>query len=594
MITSRICGIQNSAYRVSSDPIFWRLEEMLYRWVFNHQKPGTQYARLQQDLNVSSLLMELLLVRNLDSMDKIEAFLNPELSQLHDPYLLAGMERAVERIIHALREGENILIYGDYDVDGITGVSLLYDAFFKLGGKVSFYIPNRVSEGYGLSEESIKMALRKKVDLIITVDCGVTAVNETKLAVSHGIDVVICDHHVPAEILPEAYAILNPKLNTSRYPFKELAGVGVAFKLLQALFLTLGYTIEDLIPYLDLVALGTAADIVPLLDENRILVSYGLERINKNPREGIFALMESSSLLGREITVSQIIYVLAPRLNAVGRMSNAKKAVHLLTSSNIQQARNIANVLEKENKIRRGVDDLTCQEATELIENDPVVGNAKILILAKENWHPGVIGIVASRIMEKYNRPTILISISEGSGKGSARSTLNFDIYEALLKNSDLLENFGGHKHAAGLTIKQNNVEIFKMRLEEYAEKLLSDEDFHPTLEVYSEIKLKNVDAELLKWLKRLAPYGPHNRRPIFVTRNLTIVGNSEIVGDNHLRLKVRQDGIVIDAIGYRLGKIQPMLNKKDQKIDAAYVIEENTWNGCTTIQMHIKDIDLL
>jgi single-stranded-DNA-specific exonuclease len=567
---------------------------MFYRWVFNEQKPGPEYSHLQKELSVSPLLLELLLDRKLDSVDKIESFFNPDLSQLHDPYLFSGMSRAVQRIIDALREGENILIYGDYDVDGITGVSLLYEAFFKLGGKVSFHIPNRITEGYGLSAESIKMAMRRNTDLIITVDCGVTAVKETKIANENGIDVIICDHHVAGDTLPDAFAIINPKVKGSKYPFTELAGVGVAFKLLQGLFLELGYTTNDLIPYLDLVALGTAADIVPLLDENRILVSNGLERINKNPREGIFALIESSSLLGREITVSQIIYVLAPRLNAVGRMSTAKKAVHLLTSSNTQQARNIASVLEKENKLRRGVDDITCQEATEIIESDSLLREAKILVLAKQDWHPGVIGIVASRIVEKYNRPTILISISDGMGKGSARSTLNFDMYDALLKSSDLLENFGGHKFAAGLTIPEGNIKLFRRKMEEISEVMLSGEDFYPTLDVYSELNLKHLDAELLKWLNRFAPYGPQNKRPIFVSRNLSIVGHSEIVGDNHLRLKVRQDGIVIDAIGYRLGKIQPLLNKKNQKIDTAYVIEENTWNGCTTVQMHIRDIDLV
>jgi single-stranded-DNA-specific exonuclease len=567
---------------------------MYYRWVYDRQKPGAQYSILQKELNFSSLLLKLLFDRKLDTRAKVESFFNPDLSQLHDPFLFSDTAQAVKRVIDALREGEDILIYGDYDVDGITGVSLLYDAFFKLGGKVSFYIPNRVTEGYGLSDDSIKMALRKKVGLIITVDCGVTAVAEIESANRNDIDVIICDHHVPGERLPDAYAILNPKLRDSQYPFKDLAGVGVAFKLLQALFIELGYTSDALMPYLELVALGTAADIVPLLDENRVFVSLGLQRINKNPRDGIFALLESSSLLGREVTVAQIVYVLAPRLNAVGRMSNAKKAVHLLTSSNIQQARNIARVLEMENKARRDVDDITCQEAQEMIENDKLFHDAKIIILAKKDWHPGVIGIVASRIMEKYNRPTILISISAGLGKGSARSTLNFDIYNALLESSELLENFGGHKYAAGLTIKEDNIALFRRKMLKISNNKLSDEDFYPTLNVCTEINLRHLDAELLKWLKRFAPYGPHNHRPIFVSRNMSIVGNSEIVGDNHLRLKVRQDGIVIDAIGYKMGSIQPLLSKRDQKINAAYVIEENTWNGCTTIQMQLKDVELL
>jgi len=567
---------------------------MLYRWILKHSADDNKISEILNHFNISPILASLLVDLSLETKDEIENFFNPQLSQLHDPFKMHNMDIAVNRIIEALRKGENMLVYGDYDVDGTTGVSILYEAIFKLGGKVSFYIPNRITDGYGLSMQGIKTAKERKTDLIITVDCGITAVEEVKFANECGLDVIICDHHEPSDSLPEAVAVLDPKIKECQYPFKELAGVGVAFKLLQALYSKLGYGIEELESYLDLVAVGTAADIVSLRDENRILVKYGLERLNKNPRNGLFALLESSSLLGREINVSLIVFVLAPRINAVGRMSNAKKAVHLLTSSSLQQARNIARILESENKIRRGIDDTTCQEAIKIIEENMDLEKEKIIVLAKNDWHPGVIGIVASRIMEKYNRPSILISLKDGLGKGSARSTLNFDIYEALYSVSDLLENFGGHKFAAGLTICEDNLDQFKEAINRISNEYITEEDLTPKLEIQREISLNDLDANFLKWLKLFAPYGPQNRRPVFLTRNIQIAGNASIVGNNHLKLKVKQDGIVIDAIAYNLGEIKYKLKSANQSIDSAFVIEENTWNGQTTIQMRIKDINIL
>jgi single-stranded-DNA-specific exonuclease len=507
---------------------------------------------------------------------------------------MRDMEKAVTRITTALRVGENILIYGDYDVDGTTGVSILYEALFKLGGKVSFYIPNRMTEGYGLSLEGINYAVSRKIGMILTVDCGITAVKEVDYANSKGIDIIVCDHHEPAEEIPNAYAVLDPKLKDCPYPFKELAGVGVAFKLLQALYLSLGYNLSDLKEFLDLVAIGTAADIVPLLDENRILVKFGLEQINEEPRNGVFALLESSSLLGRVLDVSLIIFVLAPRINAVGRMTTANKAVHLLTSSSLQQSRNIAGILESENKMRRGIDETTCLEAISLAEDQIAKDQAKVLVLAKDGWHPGVIGIVASRIMEKFNRPTILISLKEGMGKGSARSTSNFDIYSALKGIEHVLENFGGHKYAAGLTVQESNIEFLRQEMQKITEDLISKEDLIPTLNCQSEISLKVLDASFLKWLKQFAPYGPHNMRPVFVTRDVEIVGDIQVVGGNHLKFKVKNDGIVIDAIAFNFAEIREKMKPSRQHIDAAFVIEENTWNGRTTIQMRIKDLNLV
>jgi single-stranded-DNA-specific exonuclease len=567
---------------------------MLYRWIFKKTAPAQDVARLQNEYTIHPVIAQIFLDRNLETPEKIDAFLNPDLSSLHDPFLMQDMDKAINRIIDALREGEDILIYGDYDVDGITGVSILYDALFHLGGKVSFYIPNRMTDGYGLSPQGIDVAIRRRVKLIVTIDCGITAVDEVEYARENGVDVIVCDHHEPADKIPNAYAVLDPKLKECGYPFKELAGVGVGFKVIQALYQTLDYDPAELGKYLDLVAIGTAADIVPLMDENRILVRYGLERINSKPRNGIFALLESSSLLGREINVSLIVFVMAPRLNAVGRMSSAKKAVHLLTSTSLQQARNIARILETENRMRRNIDDITCQQAIELVESSCELDESRILVLAQEDWHPGVIGIVASRIMEKFNRPTILISIKDGVGKGSARSTLNFDMYAALNSVNHLLENFGGHKFAAGLTIRKENIAELREQLERISLEQIKSEAMIPSLDIESELAMRDIDAQFLKWLKRLSPYGPQNMRPVFVTRDVEIVGQISIVGNNHLKIKVKKDGIVIDAIAYNFGEAKYSMKPNKQRIDVAYVIEENTWNGQTTIQMRIKDINIL
>ncbi len=567
---------------------------MLYRWVFKNHTNIDKIAHLKSKLNINPTLAQLILDRNLSTVEEVDNFIKPSLSNLHDPFLFKDMDKAVSRLLTALREGENILIYGDYDVDGITSVSILYEALFELGGKVSFYIPNRISEGYGLSRKGIDAAKSRKVKLLITVDCGVTAVEEVQYANENNIDVIVSDHHEATKDIPPAIAVINPKLKSSKYPFKELAGVGVAFKLLQALYQRLGYNIDKLEHILDLVAVGTAADIVPLVDENRILVKFGLERLNTNSRNGLFALVESAALLGRELTVSTIVFVLAPRLNAVGRMSNAKKAVHLLTSKSLQQARNIAKILESENKLRRNIDEATCLEAFDLVDKQINQEDSKIIVLAKENWHPGVIGIVASRIMEKFNRPAVLISIKDGIGKGSARSALNFDIYKALNSVNYLLEDFGGHKFAAGLTIKEENINDLRTALEKLSNEELANEDMIPSMLVESEINLNEFDANFLKWLKYFAPYGPQNMTPVFVVRNLEVAGEVHVVGYNHLKMKVKQDGIVIDAIAYNFGEKISQFKKKNQKLDSAFVMEENTWNGQTTIQMRIKDFNLL
>jgi len=564
---------------------------MRYSWVLPERIKDKSKLNIYKKYNLHPILAEIIYKRKIDSPEKIEAYFSSSISHLYDPFLMADMEKAVNRIIKAMQVGENILIYGDYDVDGVTGVSILYDALFKLGGKVSFFIPSRFHEGYGLSIEGIKTAQKRNVSLIIAVDCGITAIEEIKYALDQNIDTIICDHHEPLKELPQAAAILDPKVKNAPYPFKELAGCGMAFKLLQALVKRLKLKEEFAAQYLDMVALGTAADIVQLVDENRVLVKKGLELIADKPRPGIFALLELSGMLEKDITVSSVVFTVAPRVNAVGRISNAKKAVHLLTTKSLQQARNIARILEKENQTRKSFDEQTFLEAQDMVDNDIDIENKRILVLAKDGWHPGVVGIVASRILEKYNRPAVLISLNNGMGRGSARSTSNFDIYAAFNKLQHLFTSYGGHQFAAGLTISEENVKALDIEINEYAEEYLRIEELVSKLDIDAVVSFDQFNASFFNGLKTLAPFGPGNMRPVFASYNLSVYGRPAIVGSNHLKIKFKQNSVVLDAIGYNLGDSIDMLKGAEDNIACAYVLEESRWSGQTTIQMIIKDI---
>ncbi|APF19352.1 single-stranded-DNA-specific exonuclease RecJ [Caldithrix abyssi DSM 13497] len=566
---------------------------MIYKWILPPPIAADKIDQIAREFDLPPIIARILIQRGIDSPQKVKKFYDMSLENLYDPFLLPGMEEAVDRIIRALREGENILIYGDYDVDGVTSVSILYDGLFYLGGKVSFFIPSRFREGYGVSVEGVKVAKEKGASLIITVDCGITAIDEVEFARELGIDVIICDHHQPSESIPQAVSVLNPKLPNSPYPYKELAGCGVAFKVLQALSQKLNIDPKFPNQYLDLVALGTAADIVQLLDENRIFMYQGLKMINQNPRPGLMALLESSGLLGRPLTVNAIVFVLAPRLNAVGRMSNAKKAVHLLTTRSFQQGRNIARILEYENRTRKDIDEITFEEALELIHDEIDLDSKRVLVLAKENWHTGVIGIVASRIMEKFNRPTILISIQNGVGKGSARSMGNFDIYEGFKKLKHLFINFGGHKFAAGITIAPENIPLLDREINMLSEEELDIDQLIPKLKIDAEITFDQLNAQFFSALSDMAPFGPGNMRPVFVSHDLKTYGSVSVVGNNHLKAKFKQKSIVLDAIGYNLGHLIDLINRPKGRISCAYVLEENRWNGRTAIQMRLKDIEV-
>lgn len=560
-------------------------------WEMVEQQDQRVVDQFSNTLNVSSIIANILLNRGITTFDAAKAFFRPSWENIHDPFLMADMDKASERVCHALYQKERIFIYGDYDVDGITSVSLMLLFFRSLGIEANYYIPDRLKEGYGLSVQGIQKAVDWGANLLITVDCGITASEEVAYATSLGVDVIVCDHHQPDNQLPDAVAVLDPKRSDCLYPFKELAGVGVAFKLVQAVSQQTG--LEDISwkNLVDLVALGSAADIVPLTDENRLYVSKGLELINQYPSTGVSALIQEAGLEGREIGTGQIVFMLAPRINAVGRMGDAERAVRMLVSNSAEEAKQIASVLESENNLRKSIDEETFKEAMAMIEEQGGPDSEMAVVLAKEGWHSGVIGIVASRIVERIYRPTIMIAIEDGVGKGSARSIPDFDVYSAIKKCESYLTAFGGHKYAAGLSIGTDQINDFRTAFKEVAESELGNSELIPKLHIDAEIHLDDITDKLVRILNQFAPFGPHNMRPVFMSRDLQVVGTPRIVGQNHLKLKVRQNTHVFDTIGFGLGHLIDRLETNGSGLYMAYVIETNTWNGQTKIQLRIKDL---
>ncbi len=564
---------------------------MNLKWVLLDNIEKEAIDNYAQQLNVPPIIAKILLNRGIDTFDKAKLFFRGKMENLYDPFLLADMEKAVERIARAIKQQEKILIYGDYDVDGITSVSMLYLVLKQLDADVCYYIPHRVQEGYGISTTGIDEAAKQNVNLIISVDCGVTAIKEVEYARQLNMDVIVSDHHEPGIQLPDAYAILNPKCENSNYPFQELAGVGVAFKLAQALIAAMKIDEDVIKEFVDLVAIGSAADIVPLIDENRIFVKEGLKRLNETNRPGLKALLKVAGLHNKTLGTGQIVFIIAPRINAVGRMGNAERAIELFTTQDKDRALEIANLFEVENRQRKNIDEETFKKAQHIVEENYNLADHYGLVLDQEGWHPGVIGIVASRVVEKYYRPTVMISIEDGVGKGSARSISGFDIYLALKQCEDLLIGYGGHKYAAGLTIERDNIEEFRTRFNEIASQHLDKELLAPKLRIEGEIRLSEINSRLYKFLRLLAPFGPQNMRPVFFSQKLQVVGTPSIVGNNHLKFKVRQDGIVMDAIGFNLGDLIYRIDPGVNNLDMAYVIEENTYLGRTTLQLRVKDL---
>ncbi|PWN05801.1 single-stranded-DNA-specific exonuclease RecJ [Rhodohalobacter mucosus] len=566
---------------------------MSFRWVYTEPGMERSVSEMASALNIPEQISRLLVLRGIDSFDEAKRFFRPESERLHDPFLMKDMEPAACRLSSAIRNSERIVIYGDYDVDGTTATSILYTFLKRFGLDVHYYIPHRFKEGYGINPDGIRFASDLNADLIVSVDCGITAIEEAKYASEKGIDLIICDHHTVGDELPDAVAVLDPKRPDCSYPFDGLSGAGVGFKLVQATVKKLG--LSDTLPYeyLDLVAISIASDIVPIVDENRILMRMGLNLINSEPRIGVRALLEKIRILPGTVSTSSIVFSVGPRINAAGRMGDATAAVELMIAEDHTSARRYAAELEEINIRRRTTDAETMEQATEMLESDFNLDELSTMVLHHPDWHLGVIGIVASRLVDSYYRPTIMLSTVEGKIKGSARSIKGFNIYDALKECEDLLEQFGGHEFAAGLTMDARNLDEFRERMNRIAGTRLSENDFLPELQIDSDLNLEEVDMKFWKLLSQFEPFGPGNMRPVFVSRGVCIESVPTIVGNGHLKMKVSQgDSGVLDAIGFNMHEYLPVLRQCDKsRVDIAYVLEENHWNGKRTIQMRIRDI---
>lgn len=566
---------------------------MPFRWVYPEPEGKESVRHMQEQLNIPTEIARLLVLRGISSFDDAKTFFRPEQEQLHDPFLMKDMEEGACRLSSAIRNSEKVLIYGDYDVDGTTATSILYTFLKRFGVEVDYYIPHRFKEGYGINPDGIRYAIREGADLIVSVDCGITAIEEAKFARENGIDLIICDHHTVGDEIPDAIAVLDPKRPDCSYPFDGLSGAGVGFKLLQSTVNKLGLPDDFTDQYLDLVAISVASDIVPIVDENRIMMRKGLHLINSKPRTGIEALMKQINMKPGQVSTSSIVFSIGPRINAAGRMGDATTAVELMIADDSTTASRYAAQLESINVKRRTTDSNTMEEAVELLESRYNMDEISSMVLHHPEWHLGVIGIVASRLVDNYHRPAIMLSTVEGKVKGSARSVKGFNIYEALKQCDDLLEQFGGHEFAAGLTMDADNLDEFRERMDQIACDMLAENDFKPELEIDCDLNLTQISPRFWKLLSQFEPFGPGNLRPTFVTKDIDIVGVPTIVGNGHLKMRVRQGSSnTMDAIGFNMHEYLPMIrNCSDRRVDVAYVLEENYWNGTRSIQMRLKDI---
>ena len=561
-------------------------------WKIKDVSDDLSVQRLADSLNISPILARLLVLRDIKTFNEARQFFRPSIESLHDPFLMDQMEEATTKVITALTENQKICIYGDYDVDGTCATALLYMFLKELYANVEFYIPRRLEEGYGLSTSAIDAVKEMGTDLMIAVDCGITAIEETDYANKLGMDVIICDHHQPKEDLPKAFAVLDPLKPGCNYPFKYLSGAGVAFKLAQGLCERIGKRGLPL-KYLDLVALAGAADIVPLIDENRILVNEGLNQINLNPRPGIEALIELSRLQTGQLTSGQIVFTIAPRINAVGRLGDAERAVNLLIANNKKDALELAEVLETENYERRKIDVDTFEAAKEIVESEFDLDDDLAIVLHNENWHPGVIGIVASRLVEKYYRPSVLLTTIDGVAKGSARSINGFNIYEALQKCEDLLIHFGGHRAAAGLALEVNKVDEFRAKFNEVLKSTITSKDLLQEINIDSKLKFSEISPKFLRILDQFSPFGPANLRPLFLAEDVHIVNIPRIVGNNHVLASFKQNGSekVFDSIGFNMGEHFEAIKQNNCEMDIVFSIDKTIRDNRIYPQLKLKDI---
>lgn len=547
---------------------------------------STLVPKLMEDLGVNEIIAQLLVLRGINNFDAAKRFFRPELSHLYDPFLMKNMRKAVTRLELAINQNENILIYGDYDVDGTTSVAMLYSFLKKHTQNIKYYVPCRYDEGYGISLKGIDYASKKNISLIIALDCGIRAVKQIDYANEKAIDVIICDHHNPADKVPNAIAILNPKQSDCNYPYKELSGCGVGFKLIQAYCINNMISFNEIIEYLDLVTVSIAADIVPMDGENRVLAFYGLKQVNSNPRVGLQALIDTAARKN-ELNMSDIIFGIAPRINAAGRIDHAKKAVEILVEENYDYARLFADAIEKNNKDRKDLDKSITKQAIQMVSE-----NKKSIVVFSADWHKGVVGIVASRLVEVFYKPTIVLVENDGMLTGSARSVHNFDIYKAISKYSHLCEKFGGHKYAAGLSIKKENIQPFIDGFETEVSETIQEHQLQPRIEVDLEIDINDIDYKLFRIIKQFGPFGPLNSSPVFISKGLIDNGTARKLGadKSHLKINIKNNGGIISGIGFRMGDLFDKV-KEGQEFDICYSIAENEWNGKKTLQVILIDI---
>ncbi len=574
------------------------------RWIVREKGDESLVNRLSGELRIDGNLSNLLVQRGIGSYEEARAYFRPSIDDLHDPFLMKDMDKAIDRIAMAVERKENILVYGDYDVDGTTAVALIYTFLQRFYSNIDFYIPDRDAEGYGISYRGIDYAAEKGCTLMIILDCGIKAIEKTRYARERNIDFIICDHHRPGDEIPPACAVLDPKRSDCEYPFKELSGCGVGFKLVQAYAARHGIPFTELFSFLDLVVVSIASDIVPITGENRVLAHFGLQLLNKNPRPGIEAILLVGNIrrsrnacqdyiFDRELTISDLVFMVGPRINAAGRIESARNSVRLLIENRYEEALEIAHKINSLNDERKNLDLNATSEALRMIGENEEMREAKYTVVYNPDWHKGVIGIVASRLIESYYRPTIVLTYSNGLITGSARSIKDFDIYDAVEACSEHLEHFGGHKYAAGLSLREENFEQFRSCFRDYANSNLSLEQLTPEIEIDLEIVLSDISSKFFRILKQFAPFGPGNLSPLFVTHGLVDTGNARVVGKNHLKLEVVHPdirGFPFSAIAFQQGHHLDLI-RQGKQFSASYHIEENEWNGNKTIQLNIKDI---
>lgn len=565
------------------------------KWVLREPSDPEKVDRLATEVGIDKVLADLLIKRGVETFAQARSFFRPSLDNLYDPFLMKDMDVAVERLHRAVVSGESILVYGDYDVDGTTAVALLYSFVRRFTDKVDFYIPDRYDEGYGVSFKGIDYAVESGAGLIVTLDCGIKAIDKVEYAASKGIDMIICDHHLPEDSLPAAVAVLDPKREDCHYPFDDLSGCGVGFKLVQAYSARYGVPFETLVPLLDLLVVSIASDLVTMVGENRILAHFGLKQLNENPCTGLQAMINLSSLEPGHVSIDDIVFKIGPRINAAGRMETGRLAVELLTSRSLSEAMQIGEKINESNNERKNIDREITQEALDMVQTGNCLCNGSAMIVYNPQWNKGVVGIVASRLVEAYYKPTVVLTKSNGFVSGSARSISGFDLYGAIESCADLLENFGGHVYAAGLTLKEENLPEFARRMDEYISAKIETEMMTPVIEVDSKLNFARITPKFFRILKQFQPFGPGNHNPVFLTENVYDAGTGRKVGAGgvHMKLDLIQEDQPyhqISSIAFNMAEHYDHI-KEGNPFDICYSIVENYYRGNSSIQLRIKDL---